>query len=397
MKILQVSPAYYPAISIGGPIQSSLALARMLAKNHEVTVLTTDLGLNAQQLQGIRFGTKLVSPFGGDLFYQRYFGNPNFTFSPGTWQWLRKNVREFDLVILHGVWNFPLIVSAMLCRRLGIPYVMYPHGTLYEETIHLRSGLKKKVLLWLAARKCLESASRVIFTTADEQRRVMNYLKYDLKYAIVPNIVNDLDLPAKPARGKLRDALGIGRETFALLHLGRITEKKNIAISIRTLAELRKSAVDTVLIVAGGDEADQRAELEALSAQLDVSSYVFFTGLLDRRESMQALIDSDVFVLPSLSENFGVAVVEAMLAEVPVVISDRVGISNEMKSGVDGIVVPLSDGVNGLCNGINSLISDAGLRESIGKEGRNFARRNFSEDAVRHEMQELLVQIRNGR
>jgi hypothetical protein len=92
-----------------------------------------------------------VSQPGGTLLYKRYFGYPNLTFSPSTLVWLLKEAKNYDLAILHGVWNFPIFAAAIVCRWRRIPYVLFPHGTLYRETVEMRSSLPKRLLLKLYA------------------------------------------------------------------------------------------------------------------------------------------------------------------------------------------------------------------------------------------------------
>jgi len=393
MKILQVGPAYYPAISIGGPIFSVYALNRMLCKRHRVTVLTTTLGLSPKEKENIEFDKPISSPCGSTLIYQPYSGYDHFTWSPASLWWLWHNARSFDVVMIQGVWNFPLMAAAWVCQQQSIPYMVFPRGTLYKETVMLRSGFKKRMMLILFVRRMLERANRILFTTQDEAVKVQSYLRFNLRAAVIPNIVDNGDFFRLPFRGSLRHRLGIEANTTVLLHLGRVSPKKGLYTTVQMLAHLRAAGKPVVLVVVGGDDSGHLSEIAHLADALGLSSEVHFTGLLGREESMQALVDADIFILPSLSENFGMAVVEAMLARLPVVISDHVGIASEVAAAGAGIVVPLEAGPEAFAKAVSDLIDDSSLRSALGAVAETFARAFYSEDAVSLGLEHLFSEI----
>jgi glycosyltransferase involved in cell wall biosynthesis len=394
MKILQIAPAYYPALSIGGPILSTLALNKLLTiNNHQVTTLTTPLGLCDADARKITYGTPVDSPCGSSLIYQPYSGYAHFTWSPASLRWLKKHAKEFDLVIVQGVWNFPLMAAAWVCQRDGIPYALFPHGTLYRETVNLRSGIKKRFMLLLFVRRMLKRAARVVFTTTDEAQKVQAFLGLQLRVAMVPNIVDPAEFEFLPKRGALRQLLGIPADTAILLHLGRITRKKALHTTLDVLARLHAKGKKVSLLIVGGDEAGQQAELEQQAQHLGISAAVHFTGLLDRLQITQALADSDVFMLPSLSENFGIAVVEAMMARLPVVISDHVGLAPDIAAAGSGVVVLLSEGAPAFADAVSKLLDSDEYRKVLGEAGRQFAIDNYSNAAVSDKIELLLNDI----
>jgi glycosyltransferase involved in cell wall biosynthesis len=107
----------------------------------------------------------------------------------------------------------------------------------------------------------------------------------------------------------------------------------------------------------------------------------------------QALIDADIFVLPSLSENFGMAVVEAMLCSLPVVISDNVGIAPDVASGGAGKVITLTPENDSLINTLAQLLQSSAERKALGARGREFAISHYDESAVSSRVDELLALI----
>lgn len=394
LKILQVSPAYYPALSIGGPIFSTLALTQLITlNNHHVTTLTTPLGLSREDSERVIFNTPTQLSPGHEVVYQPYSGYAHFTWSPATLRWLSKHAKEFDLLILHGIWNFPLLAAAWICQRQGLPYLLYPHGTLYKETVTLRSGGKKRIMLKLFVRRMLSRAARVVFTTSDEAQKVQNFLKLNLNAVVLPNIVDHKEFDNLPTRGALRQELGIPSDHAVLLHLGRIATKKGLSTTVDVLARLLAAKHKVSLLIVGGDEAGQRAALELQAKSLGISANLHFAGLLDRQQTLQALADSDIFILPSLSENFGMAVVEAMLARVPVVISDYVGLAPDVAAADAGVVVPLSGGAAGFADAVGKLLDVHEYRQNLGAAGREFAIANYSNSAVSGQLELLLSDV----
>jgi glycosyltransferase involved in cell wall biosynthesis len=390
MRILQISPAYFPAISIGGPIFSTLALAKVLSRDHDVDTLTTQLGLRQSNCLSPRCNHFEPSPCGGRLMYKRYYGYPNLTFSPGTLAWLLGHAKEYDLAILHGVWNFPIGAAAFACKWHRVPYVIFPHGTLYREAIDLRSAAPKRLLLKLYVRRMLEQAARIAFTTNDEARKVTDHLRLNVRPFIIPNIVEASDFARLPARGLFRAMHGIGATTEVLLHYGRITRKKGIEFAVRAVAALRRQGRNVVLAIVGGDDEGYKAKVQATVQDLHVEDGVIFAGLLGREEGKAALVDADIFVLPSYSENFGMAVVEAMLCRLPVVVSENVGLAEDLGRADVGVVVRLDPDARLLIQALTALLDNKTRRESLGIRGRQFVIENYDADAVRNRVNQLL-------
>jgi glycosyltransferase involved in cell wall biosynthesis len=398
MKILQVCPAFYPAISIGGPIFTILSLQHVLAKKgNTVDVIATPLGLTPQEKVSLTFDKPMPMPMPmpslGHITYQHYYGYPHFTFSPGTLFWLLKYINNYQVVILHGVWNFPIFVSALVCRFRKVPYIIYPHGTLYQETLELRSSFIKKVFLMLFVKGILKNAKRVIFTTQDESIKVTKFLNIHLASFIMPNIVRTAEFSLLPAKGAFRKKHNISSETLLLLHYGRISKKKGLEFTIQALAKLSFEFPDIILAIIGGDEEGYRTVVERCAESFGVLDNVIFTGLVQRDEGIQAMVDADVFVLPSLSENFGMAVVEAMQCNLPVVLSDNVGIAPDISKAGAGLMVSLSAENERLIEAIAGLLRNPEERINLGNKGKQFAIDHYDEKAVSSIVDELLALI----
>lgn len=389
MNILQIAPAYYPAISIGGPIFSTLTFSEIVTKDHQLTTLTTQLGLDKEQLKKVVYNKRIKVGERHDIIYKKYQGYPHFTFSFSHITWLLNNVKEYDLVVFQGVWNFPFIMASIACRIHNVPYILFPHGNLYEETINLKSGFIKKAMFRLFVRSLLEKAANVVFTTTDEQTKVTEHLQVQLNSVVVPNVVKQQDFSSLPEHGLFRSRYHIPSDTKLLLHLGRISKKKGIEFTLFALKELVKKGYNVKFVVAGGDEERYKKNVDRLVSELALDNSIIFTGLLSREETISAFVDCDIFVLPSYSENFGIAVVEAMLCNMPVVISGNVGIAKQIGDAGAGIVVDIKE-THALDIALEQLLKDDKGRIELGRRGKEFAVSNYDTDIVENEIRNLL-------
>ncbi len=390
-KILHVAPAFYPAISVGGPIFSVIHFSKALKQNScEIEIVATTLGLDSEKRKKIVFGKKHNSVLGYPIIYFPYYGYKHFTFSPGSFFWLLKNVKNYDVIILNGVWNFPFFASAVACWFHNVPYFVMPHGNLYKETVELKSSWIKKLLLNVFVKSMLKKAKRVLFTTYDELNKVSDFVKIKMNAYVIPNIVDSEKFTNLPKYGLFRKRFNIPEDALIIIHYGRISKKKGINFIVESLPKIKEKFPNVLLAVVGGDEEGYKKEIEYLAGVNKVTDNITFTGILNPDEGLEALVDSDIFVLPSLSENFGMAVVEAMLCGLPTIISDNVGIAKDVIKAKAGIVIPLETNNKPLINAIETLLNDKSLRLNIGKAGRQFAIDQYDIPAVSVYIKELL-------
>jgi len=144
-----------------------------------------------------------------------------------------------------------------------------------------------------------------------------------------------------------------GRRLF--LFLSRIHRKKGCDLLLEAMGRLAAEHPELDLVIAGPDEEGLQPQLEAQAARLGIARRVHFTGMLEGALKWGALHAADAFVLPSHQENFGVAVVEALACEVPVLISDKVNIWPEIAKDEAGIVNP--DSAEGTYRSMAALLA----------------------------------------
>ncbi|WP_433974162.1 glycosyltransferase family 4 protein [Tunturiibacter lichenicola] len=169
-------------------------------------------------------------------------------------------------------------------------------------------------------------------------------------------------------------------EFVIITTVGNIRRVKGHDIFIRSAAEVLSQFPDTSFSIAGEVlEPDYFAELQALVGELNLSGRFHFSGgITNLREHLAA---ADIFVLPSRSEGFSNAIVEAMAASLPVVATDVGGNAEAVQNGVNGIVVPSED-VAALSAAILHLLSDPSQAAQMGLAGKRIASERFTTDAM---------------
>jgi glycosyltransferase involved in cell wall biosynthesis len=219
--------------------------------------------------------------------------------------------RAADLVHVHSNWTFPVWWACECARRAGRPFMMSPHGCL--DPVRLAHSAWKKRLAGFFDRRCLRQAS-VIHATSDAERGwIERYVGGRPRVELIPNGV---DLPdAAPASAK-----AAGR-TRQVLSLGRLHPLKGLDLLIdawRTVSQGIAPGDRWELVIAGPDEQGTRVDLESRARKLGLANVVF-SGPLYAADKWRAFADSDLFVLPSRSENFGIAAAEALAAGLPLI------------------------------------------------------------------------------
>jgi glycosyltransferase involved in cell wall biosynthesis len=349
MRVLHVVPTWWPAARYGGPIVSVRALCSALAgAGCRVSVCTTNVDGSGETPvaldrpwddQGVEVHS-FPSRLGRRLYYSSSMG-----------RFLSRSTSAFAVVHTHSVFLWPTWKAARAARSAGVPYVVSPRGMLVPELIRARSSIPKRLWIAMIERSNLHHAD-LIHVTSEAERQDM--LRLDLgvlpPIAVIPNGVEIPELSAA------------ARRPDQILFVGRVSWKKGLDRLIEAMA----GVADAQLLIAGPDDEGLMPELLRQARQLGVDSRLRFLGPVDSRERDRLLEQSTVLVVPSLSENFGNVVVEAMAAACPVVTTPGVGASEILLQAVAGVV----------CDGSPGMLRDAIMRVLKDPEGSALMGRN---------------------
>ena len=365
MKVLQVISSVSPAH--GGPTSAIVNIERALAaRDVEVTTVTTnDDGP----------GRTLPSPCGRPITTAdatRWYFAKNMDFylpSLGLALWLKRHVAEFDLVHVHAMFSFAPVAAAFFARRAGVPYIIRPLGVFAQYGMTQRRPTQKRLSLFFIERKLIESAAAVHFTSQAEMSEAQA-LGLAFKGAIVPLGV-DVGDPASPRAA---------HDPFRLLYLSRIDRKKNLEGLFTAFATVLSRGQRAMLNVAGSGEARYVESLKMLADNLGISAHVNWLGYVDGERKTRAFAEADAFILTSHSENFGIAVVEALAAGVPCLVSRGVATAPDIEAARAGIVVDPNPA--SIAEGIEKMLADPAGLQKMSAAAYALAARDFSLDAM---------------
>lgn len=327
---------YAPAWKWGGPPRSSANLAEgAAALGHSVTVFTTNAGLeNDPEIPTdrpvLRNGVK-VHYFPARM---NLLGLQSSELEAA----VRERVAEFDIVHITGVWQPTSVAACRACEAANVPYVISPRGALSPYSF-TQKPWKKWPYWWLYERRNCDRAA-VIHYTATMEKAEGKRLGLRARQVVIPNAI-DLtawwhDQVAGLAwRERLR-ALGITESTKVLLYAGRLHHKKGLDLLPEVLAGL--TIKNWHLVLVGDDEDGAGAALE--NALRGEGSRLTRLPATDATGLRAAYAAADLFLLPSRHENFGNVVVEAMACGCPVIISDAVGVADQIQDIPGVSVVP---------------------------------------------------------
>lgn len=379
MRILHIVPSYLPAVRYGGPIVSVHGLCKALAhRGHDVHVFTTNV--DGPRDSDVALGVP-VDLDGVKVWYFPSRHLRRLYWAPEMGRALVEQAPRFDVLHLHSVFLWPTTAAARVARRCGVPYVLAPRGMLVADLIRRKSRWLKTAWITLFERANLARAALVHFTsTVEAQEAARLGLAFGAS-CVIPNGLDDEALGE--ARNESRIARegpeGLGRY---LLFVGRVNWKKGLDRLIAALPLVP----DCRLVIAGNDEEGYRTTLDALARDKGVTGRVSFPGPVYGPEKSALLRGALAFVLPSYSENFGNAALEAMAARCPVVVTPEVGIADLVRQSGAGVVVEGEP--DRLGQAIAELISDEERLKEMGRRGRDAVVGQYSWDAVAGRMEE---------
>jgi len=245
-------------------------------------------------------------------------------------------VGEPDVYHGHGIWELPVHYMSAVARKRGRPYLIAPHGMLEPWALRF-SAWKKRLAGVLFQDRDLQRADCLHAVT---QAEVKSFRDYGLEnpVAVVPNGVDLEELQPSRERGeRFRAKFPRTKDRKIVLFLSRIHPKKGLEMLIEVWGRVRREFAEWALVIAGPDQLGHRAKIEAMVEGLGLADSVVFTGPLYEEDKLAALSAADVFVLPSHSEGFSVAVLEAMSCGLPVLITSGCNFPEAATAGV-GVV-----------------------------------------------------------
>jgi len=385
MRILQVIPSL--ALGFGGPTKAVLTFSFALARlGQDVTIFSTDADIKGRLAVPLKMPINIqnVKVFYFPVQYPRHY-----KFSLSLAQALRKDIPQFDIVHIHSLFQFSTLAASYYCRKYRKPYIIRPLGQL-DPFVLRRHSFCKRLYLWFFEHGNLERASALHFTT-DEERRLTEKMNLKNKNIVLEMGVDLSEFETLPRYGTFRAKYPILKDKKIILFLSRINFKKGLDILVKAFADIARKREDVYLVIAGPDNEGYSRRVKGWLAKEEMLNRVIFTGMLVGQDKLAVFKDSDLFVLPSYSENFGMAVIEAMACGIPVVISNKVGIYREIQENNSGVVVECQEG--SLCEGIRSILDNENFAQELSSKGKKMVAEYYNIDRVAYKMIESYKEI----
>ena len=314
-----------------------------------------------------------------------------YLFSFPLTRWLWKHTGDYDVVHIHTLFSYASVAAALCARLARVPYIVRPLGTLSQWGMRNRRRWLKRLSFRLIESRILKDAASLHYTSEQEALEAQQ-LGVPHKYFVIPNPV---EIPCvENARGAFRSAYPELAGRTIILFFSRLDQKKGLDLLLPAFARVRAAHPEVTLVIAGDGESSFVVKVKQEARRLAVDSGIVWTGFLRGKEKYAVLADADLYVLPAYSENFGVAVVEAMGAGLPVIVSDQVGIHREISQTGAGLVVGCT--VEELEAALTRAINDDHLRSEMGANAVRLAK-TFAPEAVTSQMAVIYDQLRGGR
>lgn len=325
MKILHYTGAYAPAWKVGGPVRSVSQICEGLAaRGHEVTVLTTNVELESDPAI---IPDQVVDRNGVAVTYFQAERNWTGVRSSGLETAISERINEFDIVHVTGVWQPTSMAACRAAESAGVPYVVSPRGALGDYS-WTQKRWKKYPYWWLFERRNCSAAAAVHYTTTMEAQECVRF-KLPGEVALIPNSVGlDFWRYDHDAAKAWRAEQGISAKTRVFLNAGRLHHKKGLDLLPAALAEVECSNWKMVFV--GSDDDHTKEELINEFGRMGLLGRIIFLDTL-MPEVLRGLYSAaDVFLLPSRHENFGNVVIEALACGCPTILSDQVGVAEDL-------------------------------------------------------------------
>jgi len=367
LKILHVTPSFYPALIYGGPTYSVYALCRSLAgQGCQVRVLTTDANGADSELDVNTRENIEICP---GLFVRYCHRVADVSVSPTLLRLLASHLLWADVVHLMAVYSFPTIPTLLACRVLGKPLVWSPRGMLQRWDGTKRPHLKA---IWDLVCRIAAPDRFVLHATSEEEARESERRLPGVKTVVVPNGV---EIPQIVAYSN-------GRRDRRFIYLGRLHPKKGIENLLNAYSMVRNSlGTESSLVIAGEGDPQYVERLKVHIQELDLSGTVKMIGHVAGDAKRKLFETADVLIAPSHTENFGIVVSEALAHGVPVIASRGTPWRRVEEIGcglwTDNDPVSLATAMK--------RITSMPLRE-MGCRGRQWMQREFAWDSLAEQM-----------
>lgn len=389
MKVLHVIPSV-PQVR-GGTSQAILDMVKALRDNKiDAEIATTND--NGDDLLDVPLQKRVEYEHVPVWFFHRFSPTVKplreYAFSRQFTYWLWSNICNYQLVHVHALFSYLPTITMAIARRKNIPYIVTPHGLLCQWSLQ-QSAHKKQVYLGLIERANLSCSQAIHFTSQQEQQEVFQ-LKLETPNLVLPLGIS-LPKQIPDARVRLRQRFNISTNKPIILFLSRLHPKKGLDYLIPALSKVAHYRF--TFILAGSGAPEYEAEINSLITFNGLRDRTFFAGFVEGETKDLLLQGSDLFVLTSHSENFSVAVLEALAVGLPVLATPGVALASIVQQHKLGYVTKLD--VLAISNALEHYLNHPQAAKEMGDRACQLILERYTCKQIASQMQQVYTDILN--
>jgi glycosyltransferase involved in cell wall biosynthesis len=356
MKIILVTHSFYPG-SIGGREKCIFTLANALSKRHEVEVFTCSDSFSKSFKKTInskffiRYFPTIRIPVAGT-----YYRIPYTMF----FELIKSNA---DIIHTSDFHHFTTFISALAAKKSKKPFFLIEHEYPRETGItKLFIDFYNKFFVPTISK----STDVAVAISNSTKKELINIYKIQAKKIhVIPDMINLNEYNSKSVEFRKKYKL---ENKKIILAVGRLVRKKGFQYLIKAFPKILENFPEAVLVIIGPWH-NYKNELVSLVKKMKLKDKIIFTGIVSDKMLKSAIYCSDVFVIPSLHEGFGIVALEAMAYSKPIVASNAGGLSEILEHNKNSLLVPPGD-INKLADEIMKLLKDQKLAKNIAENAR---------------------------
>lgn len=360
---MRIGISCYPTYGGSGIVATELAMA-LADGGDDVHVISYALPSRLSLLNSRIFFHEVVTPT-----YPLFDNFPPYSLALTTK--MVEVARHHRLDVLHVHYAIPNAVSAVMAREIlepqPLPVVTTLHGT--DVTLVGTDPNYLETTRW-----GLIKSDAVTAVSESLRRATVDQLGIQSPIDVIPNFIDPVRF--EQARNMVCARRWAKPGERLLVHISNFRPVKRVLDVVETFRRVHAEVPSRLLMVGDGPE---RGKVEQHCRENRICHAITFVGSLPLIE--EVLVGADLFLLPSATESFGLAALEAMACEVPVIASDTGGLPEVVEDGRTGYLLPVGD-VEGMARAALRLLADEDLRRSFAVAGRRRAVETFSQDAI---------------
>ncbi len=386
MKILHVVPGIEAAT--GGPGRIAASLCNSISQmGFEIDIITTKDPLQRYKLIDTDAGKSNI------LFFERW-KYETYAFSIPLKNWLTTNIKKYDIVHIHSVFNYPTQIAAELAIKAKIPYVIAPHGMLEPWALAYRAW-KKRFFYDFAVKPALKKAQAIHVTSSPEATNIKS-LEISKNLVLIPNGINGEEFNSLPNPEIFYQQFPSLRGKKLIVFLARIDPKKGLDLLASAFTRVHELFPNSHLVIIGSTTTSDTQYLDSVKQyfiQKNCLNNITFTGMLTGQIKLSALAAATIYVSPSYSEGFSMSVLEGMASGLPCVITTGCNFPEAENAQAVRVVNINSDDI---ANALIWCLEHPEEAKMLGDRARNFVLDNYTWYRAAENMIQLYSQLVNN-